>query len=404
MDESYFPSSSMSLDAAKFISAHCDVFSVPGYLVPQLRVNGGSGTKIKEFSGSNFRSLLNKRKSPLRDDLMNITQYRDTRQRYNGETLISLVFDLLSFCLADLPHDSSDARYLKGIPLLPLARTIKTTSNMTKGGERTKIATFGMGQYIAASYKQQLLCPHFKQFVHPKCYEEPFVKWFSSPAFCHNVQLKPWSLEFVKNELPNVFKWSPRNFMEWKYDESLNEGFHSVASSPDAEGKEKEYDYQANHETVPHILPNGAPHPKWIQLFWENVPISDQKQGTIEHFGNWPLLPLTNHKLCAVKFAAKIALLPPDDKMESVADKELQQKLKAILVEMNYPIIDWRFFPSKDATQLLDKLSNIQRLTNNISSSRVAFAESCILWQNLKTLSFFPWDDSERELAYKFRN
>ena len=110
--------------------------------MPQLRI---TGTKIKEFSGSNFRSLLHKRKSPLRDDLAQITKYGSPR--YGDEELVSLIFDLLSFCLADLPENSSEARNLKGIPLLPLAPSMRN-------GGKVKIATFGMGQYIAASYKQ----------------------------------------------------------------------------------------------------------------------------------------------------------------------------------------------------------------------------------------------------------
>ena len=54
MDESYFPSSTMSLSAAKMISAHTDVFSVPGYLVEQLR---STGNKVKEFSGGTLDEI-----------------------------------------------------------------------------------------------------------------------------------------------------------------------------------------------------------------------------------------------------------------------------------------------------------------------------------------------------------
>ena len=76
MDASYSPSSSMSLSAAKLISAHTDVFSVPGYLVEQLR---STGNKVKEFSGVHFRALLHRRKSTLRDDLAKLTSTKQSR-------------------------------------------------------------------------------------------------------------------------------------------------------------------------------------------------------------------------------------------------------------------------------------------------------------------------------------
>ena len=37
MDHSYFPSGVLSLQAAQFISRHCDIFAVPGYLLEQLK-------------------------------------------------------------------------------------------------------------------------------------------------------------------------------------------------------------------------------------------------------------------------------------------------------------------------------------------------------------------------------
>ena len=124
------------------------------------------------------------------------------------------------------------------------------------------------------------------------------------------------------------------------------------------------------------MLSNGAPHPKWIQLFWENVPISDQSQGTVKYFGEWPLLPINNNYLCCVKFASKIALLPPDNRNVDVNNNDIGQgidpylqKLKTILIEMNYPIIDWRFFPRKDCNALVDKLANIKFLTKTVLSN-----------------------------------
>lgn len=429
MKQSFFPSSTMSLLAAQFISQHCDMFSVPGYLLEQLKI---TGSKMKEFGARDFRNLLcnrfklhkrsSNRSTSLKQALIDITtsynQLQGQGQR-KGQSkgkrkgnvnssvpVLQLVFDLLQFAISDFTLNKmpeTEVRKLLGCPLLPLAH-------------KNIIGCFGDQVYVNATAKQQMLLSHFQYFTHPKLLqieeENPFPKLFSSSNFNQLLHLRTWDLPFVSKELSNLFRFSPQMFIQWEYeheenpefvqnnkniqnvksDESIDEEKQTMIVNvpknhiPNENTEKKTVDDTgscANNDNtpssdlplpapklmfVPHVLSNGTPHPKWIQLFWECVPISDASQGTVKYFGKWPFLPLTNRKLVCVSYAAKISLVKDNP------TNEYEIKMQKIQYEMNYPCIDWRFFPVKDQKNLVQKLSNLKTLVsttlNNISTMK----------------------------------
>ncbi len=60
-------------------------------------------------------------------------------------------------------------------------------------------------------------------------------------------------------------------------------------------------------EPIPTTLPDGTPHPKWIQCFWECISVADPSVS--RHFAHYPFLPLCNKQLCQISLANTIGLV-----------------------------------------------------------------------------------------------
>eukprot|EP01083_Nonionella_stella_P165464 550499_1 len=370
MEEAYFPSRTMRSNITEFLSKHCDIFEVPLHVMQSLRSNAAN--LMKPFEPKCFRKLLDQKKSSFRDELADISKIYHSSSK-NDKTR-RLILDLLTFCVSDLQPDSSVIRKLKSYPLLPLFSD--AARNIVFGYIRKhRPQSPDLIQYLILSYyssvfgecgkmdfvlapdaKQRSLLPHFTNFIHPQCIAiaEPVKTFFDSEPFRQRLGIRSFDADFVSTQLHHIFPYKPQPFVKWEYTD---------------DSEEKDEMKQMEIDTIPRR--------KWIELFWQVGSISDaiksQTGRVSHHYKGYPLIPLTNQCLCSVSYASKIALIKPIGytKVKYISSEEIN--LAHVLTELNYPMIDWSLFPSKDYYAILYHLPSVYAILETVLTNLDTF-------------------------------